>query len=111
MRFPRMTTRRWMGVVAGGAFGCALVVLLMERRERFSRMASQHSGIFPPIAYADLLVTPQSEQKRLTDWSGRVMVWHADLATKYRYATRHPWLPVLPDPPEPERPKPLSAGR
>jgi hypothetical protein len=28
--------------------------------------------------------------------------WHAALAEKYRHATLYPWLPVEPDPPEPE---------
>ncbi len=28
--------------------------------------------------------------------------WHLLLIDKYKYASNHPWMPVAPDPPEPE---------
>jgi hypothetical protein len=30
------------------------------------------------------------------------MAWHEEMARKYRFAARYPWLPVAPDLPEPE---------
>ncbi len=33
------------------------------------------------------------------------------MAQKYEYAASYPWLPVEPDPPEPERPKLPTADR
>ena len=27
--------------------------------------------------------------------------WHAEMVNKYRRAARYPWLPMVPDPPEP----------
>src|SRR5437870_1763631 len=32
----------------------------------------------------------------------RATAFHAEMSRKYSYAARHPWLPVEPDPPEPE---------
>jgi hypothetical protein len=32
----------------------------------------------------------------------RRAAYHSSLAWKYEWAGRHPWLPVWPDPPEPE---------
>lgn len=32
----------------------------------------------------------------------RKAAYHADLARKYEWAAEYPWLPVPPDPPEPE---------
>jgi hypothetical protein len=31
-----------------------------------------------------------------------VRTYHGSLASKYWYAARYPWLPVEPDPPDPE---------
>jgi hypothetical protein len=54
MRALRMTTRRWMVTVVFVALACATTILIMERRERFARIARRHSGVFPPLAFADM---------------------------------------------------------
>lgn len=111
MRVLRMTTRRWMIAVAVVALACATTILIMERRERFARIARQHSGVFPPFAFADMAIATEPKRERLNLWSRCVMVWHAEMAQKYQYAARYPWLPVEPDPREPERPKLPTADR
>jgi hypothetical protein len=35
-------------------------------------------------------------------WALRRAAYHERLGQNYRRAARHPWLPVEPDPPEPE---------
>jgi hypothetical protein len=102
---PRMTARRWLIAVAVVALACAATVRIRERRSRFARIAQEHSGAWPPLAYPDLVVATEAERERLTLWSARVTAWHAGMAGKYQRAARYPWLPVEPDPPEPPRPE------
>jgi hypothetical protein len=43
------------------------------------------------------------DQKRGSQlYMDRVAKYHYDLARKYEYAARYPWLSVEPDPPEPK---------
>ncbi len=93
MRLPRMTTRRWMIVVAVVAVGCAAVASLVERRrERFARIAERHVSVFlTPITRF-----PDPERR-----SAKRLDWHSKMADKYLHATRYPWLPLAPDPPKP----------
>src|SRR5437899_845604 len=102
MRLPRMTTRRWMVAVAVVALACATTVLVMDRKKRFTRISWEHAGAFPPLSFVDLIVATESERERLGAWGQRVTAWHKEMAQKYHYASRHPWLPVEPDPPEPK---------
>jgi hypothetical protein len=41
---------------------------------------------------------------QLHSWpeDGPSAVYHASMLAKYQFAASHPWLPVPPDPPEPE---------
>jgi hypothetical protein len=103
MRPPQMTTRLWMIAAAVVALACAAVVLIRERSDRLARIAREHSTPFPPLSFADLIAANEPERQRLSLWSQRVAAWHGEMARKYQYAARHPWLPVGPDPPEPER--------
>jgi hypothetical protein len=83
-----------MIVVAVIAVGCAAVASLVERRrERFARIAERHVSVF---------LTPTS---RFSDPERRSAIrldWHSKMADKYLRATRYPWLPVEPEPQEPE---------
>ncbi|WP_143206359.1 hypothetical protein [Singulisphaera sp. GP187] len=99
-----MSTRRGMVVVAAVGLACAATVVVMERKERFARIARQHSGVFPPLSFVDLIVASEPDRERLMLWGKRVGVWHSEMAKKYQYAARYPWLRVEPDPPEPSRP-------
>jgi hypothetical protein len=100
-----------MSAVAVVALAYATTILITERTERFARIARQHSGVFPPLASADMAVAAEPERERLRLWSRCVVVWHAEMAQTYQDAARYPWLPVEPDPPEPERPKLPIADR
>src|SRR3954451_14919639 len=98
MRLPRMTTRRWMIAVAVVALACAATIALMERSRRFARIARDHAGAGPVISYVHIV---SGDETRLS-WGRRVKSWHAEMAKKYQYAARYPWLLVEPDPPPPE---------
>jgi hypothetical protein len=102
MRLPRMTTRRWMAVVLVASL--LLGVLVMSRRAaHFMRLAAFHKQAAIKIprwvirvnARGDRLSHAASPEQRLLDY-------HRKLAHKYENAAQHPWLPVEPDPAEPE---------
>jgi hypothetical protein len=88
-----------MIVVAVVGLACAARVLLLERRERFARLARQHSSA-PPVTWPTCATPGVVERQRF--WSKLSAAWHAEMAQKYQHAARYPWLPVAPDPPEPE---------
>jgi hypothetical protein len=50
------------------------------------------------------IVTPEMDRardekrRRLERWES----WRISMSANYELASRHPWLPVLPDPPEPD---------
>jgi hypothetical protein len=93
MRIPSLTIRRLMVIVALAAAilaGCAVVT---RRRARFERLASYHLSRTGPAHWTSFSGTRYDTAK------GQ---WHHVLGVKYSDAARHPWLPVAPDPPEPE---------
>jgi hypothetical protein len=102
MPLPRMTTRRWMVAVALVALVCAAAAILAERSRRFDRIARQHSELIRPFSWHDLAWREESEIEGRLTGSDRVHAWHLEMATKYLHAARYTWLPVEPDPPEPE---------
>lgn len=106
MRFPRMTTRRCMVLVAI----VAGIIGLAARGVRFDALAEHHS-LNAGFEYEE----PTNGLKkwkafdRISEhyWKYRIVSdakhkWHSMLAKKYEHAARYPWLPVAPDPPEPE---------
>jgi hypothetical protein len=103
MRLPRVrfTVRRLMIAVAvvGISIGCAV-----GRRTAFLARAEGHrvrSGVF---------VYHNADGTSLWEIVGRDgsrisearRSYHKDMLWKYQRAARYPWLPVWPDPPEPE---------
>lgn len=119
MRFPRMTTRRWMVAVVVGSLPFAVVRL---RAARFAQLADSHEAAERALGLSDLetyllLSTPQGGEnpppervKALDWWEQRLRPWrefityHSALAGKYRSAAARPWSWVAPDPPSPPRP-------
>ncbi len=102
MKLPRVrfTVRRMMVAVAvvGTAFGSSVV--LWRRAERFRRLAADH-GMFR-VRVND---GPECSMWFKVDGDTTSPVrdeWRRALAEKYDRAARYPWLPVAPDPPEPE---------
>jgi hypothetical protein len=92
MRLPRMTTRRWMIVVAILAVGLADVG--RRRHLALRQRAAYHEKI-------ERLVTDTAPKLPA---NAAIRDRHARLKEKYWRAARYPWLPVEPDPPEPEKP-------
>jgi hypothetical protein len=87
--------------------------ILIERHARFSRLAAFHRSYLPGLRILEASGTG-SPLDRLAwrDQDGKVVstgeilhdYWRCLMASKYEYASRYPWLPVEPDPPEPEWP-------
>lgn len=100
MRLPRMTTRRWMVVVAiiGLAMGGIVGGFRMgRRRDDFLKRARYHRSM--EMAYRTFRPTPTWV---MTPRVSETTAHYATMANKYRYAAQYPWLPVEPDPPEPQ---------
>jgi hypothetical protein len=93
LHLPRFRLRALMVAVAIVAVLLGLWAGIERRRADFRRIARYHS-----YRNLGLLVDSRS----LTPLELRRDEWHAALAKKYTRAARYPWLPVEPDPPEPE---------
>jgi hypothetical protein len=108
MRLPRMTTRRWMIAVAIFGALAGLGVALERRREGLEALALEHQskmmglgvGSGPPSGLGLLGWAP--DRRSLTPSERARDEWHFRMMSKYRTAASRPWLPVEPDPPEPE---------
>jgi hypothetical protein len=123
MTLPRVrfTVRRMMVAVAV----VGPLVGLMMRHLQFRRMVAFHdSQVFesfeikplprkagsPGLALASITVFNRfGRPVDCVDQAGDAMkrlasrsAWHEALRRKFEYAATHPWLPVAPDPPEPE---------
>ena len=75
--------------VAGAIFSSAST--LVRRRDRFAGLRDYHASRAPYM----FLGAIDSPEMRRQDW-------HWEMLRKYARAAHHPWLPVVPDPPEPE---------
>ena len=114
MRLPRMKTRRWIIAVAATGLMIGGGVLLKQRRDDFLSLAQSHQmEVASSTARGEALKSrfggtsgmAIEEIMRLHRVYDRMMDradHHASLARKYERAARYPWLPVEPDPPEPE---------
>ena len=91
MRFPRMTTRRWMIVVLAMAFA-ALIVELERRASVYHRRAYEHY----------VLAGGRLRWKEIQLRSTENRTYHMTMMRKWLDAQRHPWISVEPDPPAPE---------
>ncbi len=114
MPLPRMTTRRWMVVVAVVALAISGGLRLKQRRDYFLSLARSHEQKMPSsTAEGKAWKSRFGSTSRIS--SEEIMLlgrdfdrlmnradYHASLARKYRRAARFPWLSVEPDPPEPE---------
>jgi hypothetical protein len=108
MRLPRMTTRRWMVVVAVVAIGFALWILGVRSRS-YAIQANYHGMQEHKIRW----VVQEYEAnwvgysgrwsiEALIDRERRIITYHEALKRKYELASHRPWLPVEPDPPWPK---------
>ena len=84
----RFTVRRMMVAVAI----VACIFRAIERRKRFLRIVDSHRS--PDWRF---LRHPGD-----TNYVSTLARWHDEMQAKYEFAARYPFLPVAPDPPEPE---------
>ena len=114
----RFTVRRMMVAVAIAAIALGWTVILDRgiesdwggpseievRRQAFERQAAyREAERVSSVAYLwNRYVYTNRRGHMMSDASVRANDWHVALAEKYRAAARYPWLPVVPDPPEPE---------
>jgi hypothetical protein len=102
MRLPRFTVRRLMVAVAIVGVLLAAVLGLERRREWLRRLSQRHESR-AMVCDMEKLIGAMNRQPAtwLANRQAR-LEYHKSLARKYRQAASHPWLPVAPDPPEPE---------
>jgi hypothetical protein len=115
MRFPRMTTRRWMVLVA--IVGVVLTGLrlwqlrreylllsrLCEAKEEASRAHAEWGQMAARRLARGARAGDQLQATlRSQDIEQRRAEFFADLKVKYTRAAERPWIPVPPDPPEPK---------
>jgi hypothetical protein len=106
-----MTTRRWMVAVAVVAVTLAAGILfrrhrsLRERADYYEKRARDgvfRAGLAREIALAESGPEMDSTQWAAFDVEAKDRDRDIRLMEKYRRAARYPWLPVEPDPPEPD---------
>ena len=105
MRMPRVrfTVRRMMVAVAVLAVVLGAGEATRKRRSRFGREAGFHGAFMRLYARSPPVHFPNKERLASHRRSlAEKKAYHESLAGKYEQAARHPWLPVAPDPPEPE---------
>lgn len=122
MRFPRMTTRRWMVVVIVVAALLSATEGLRRRRSAFLERSGYYWGEaygtsdeLPPLPERWKHWTPfrpgppapltADELAVLDAWkrsNAQRLAHEVAMYQKYEHAARYPWLPVEPDPPKPE---------
>jgi hypothetical protein len=96
MPLPRMTTRRWMVVVAVVGLALCGTEVLRRRHNDFAYRAELHARTLA------LLKARQRVAARNDPVLSRVINYYESLARKCRHAARYPWISVEPDPPEPD---------
>src|SRR3954470_4448765 len=100
---PRLTTRRLMASVAlfSLAFGLPLGTLrtMLAREQRTTWHSVEYSTIeTEQMAMVRMRVSDPSRSELLA----RRAAFHRAMRDKWWAASRRPWLPVEPDPPEPK---------
>jgi hypothetical protein len=102
MKPPRFTVRRLMVAVAIVALALTVYAGIERRRARLQRVAQHH---WEEVA-ANSVVQADANRtiyRASASFRNRQLAnYHVNLANKYANAARYPWLPVAPDPPEPE---------
>jgi hypothetical protein len=106
MRHPRFTVRRLMvavavvGVIGGGWIEGE------RRRARFRELVKVYT--LQVMNYSAIMYSgPGGEhfEKYVRDRrakNAKPLAYYTEMLRKYQFAARYPWLPVAPDPPEPE---------
>lgn len=107
---PRLTVRWLMVAVAGVGLllgGWSEVqrrrIAYLEKADWHAARAWNHGVRWGSLVGGIWWKNLKGEPVKPGDFPSRARnEWHILMAEKYRLAARHPWLPVAPDPPEPE---------
>jgi hypothetical protein len=93
MKLPRVrfTIGRMMVLVAIASLLIGWGIESGRREERFRTAAREHW--YASFGWAPDVSSQMSEAR---------LRWHDQMAGKYERASRYPWLPIRPDPPQPE---------
>jgi hypothetical protein len=117
MRLPLMTTRRWMIVVAiiGLITGGTIEGMRLKRRHDYAFLSrleyyarKEDEAVGWERTYRKLVEREEragsrcDDLRRHLDQISQGVEYYSALARKYRRAAHYPWLPVEPDPPEPD---------
>jgi len=94
---PRFTVRRLMAAVAVVTVVLGIVSGVRRRAERFRMIAAYHQSSYHFTSLINPSWNAAKEAKAIAKNN-----WHGNTTMKYDYAADHPWLPVAPDPPEPQ---------
>jgi hypothetical protein len=96
------TVRRLMVAVEILALALTVYAGIERRRARLQRVAQHHweKVATDSVVQADANRTIYRASPSFRD--RQLAHHHVNLANKYANAARNPWLPVSPDPPEPE---------
>jgi hypothetical protein len=109
---PRMTTRRWMVVIAITSTLLAVKAYLSRVADEYRVIAEHHDLQGFALSEGRQWSGPLDDQTHIfigsdddEELRGRdlaIVLWHVKLAKKYRIAALSPWFAVPPDSPEPE---------
>jgi hypothetical protein len=103
MRWLKVRLRTQMILVAVVGAGLAWHREAEKRERRFWTIAFHEA--LRAIAYRGYGCQSRIELEPVRapiPFNPRKMAYHRRLSERYLFAARYPWLPVLPDPPEPE---------
>ena len=115
MEFPRLTIRRLMvvvtiaGIISGGVRLWWLRRFYQDRASGYASMAVRYVSTPEEAAYWEARWTSQRDGRTAEyPWPANppfipaIVAHYKSLQAKYERASRSPWIPVAPDPPEPE---------
>jgi hypothetical protein len=95
-RFPRITIRRSLVLVAALAVILGILTMLQRRRERFRHRAAEYLSAVHAVYFGRM------NGEDGTGWTTAAADYHDDLSLKYKAAAQRPWLPLEADPQAPD---------
>ena len=108
---PRFTIRQMLVAVAIVGIVIGFANRMNRRSARFLKLSDYHQRQIISILsgpcdrdddFGGVPVAYDWKMRPVTGVHWHKDVWHERMYRKYRDASRHTWLPVWPDPPEPE---------
>jgi hypothetical protein len=100
MKLPRMrfTVQKMMVIVAV----IGLICFFLARSQRLHKTAKFHEKLVLVGSKRVLCTIGPNATPVMADIPTKEGWWHQEMKGKYELASKHPWFPVAPDPPEPK---------